>query len=144
MQNVTALGFRKGSDLSTLYASADVSIVPSSWEGFGFTVLEAMASGLPVIASRTGGIPEMIVDGESGILVELRGPDGNHRLDAAQVLAQAIVALVDAPARRRMLGVSARQRVEEHFTEKRLGDDLVALFASVKTDDPRHVQAGAW
>jgi glycosyltransferase involved in cell wall biosynthesis len=127
LPNVSVVGFRMGAELACLQASADLAIVPSSWENFPFTVLEAMASGLPVIGSRTGGIPEMIVDGETGLLVDIA--DGRrHYPDAGERLAAAICSLVERPEQLHAMGAAARQRVLNHFSERRLGDDLMAIF----------------
>ncbi len=127
MANVFPVGFQMGSKLATILASADMSVVPSSWENFPFTVMEAMASGTPVIGSRVGGIPEMIVDGETGVLVDIA--DGQaYRPDAGAILADAIALLADDRDLRGRLGAGARQRVLDRFTEQRLGDDLMRVF----------------
>jgi glycosyltransferase involved in cell wall biosynthesis len=63
-------GRLNGQDLLAVYQKADVLIVPSSTEAFGMVVVEAMASGLPVVGSTVGGIPEIVADGETGFLVE--------------------------------------------------------------------------
>ena len=89
--------------------------MPSIWEGFGLVLLEAMAAGRPIVASRVATIPEVVLDGETGILV----PPGDP------------MALADAPgrtgatirARARQLGEAGRQRLREHFSiEKMVGD----------------------
>ena len=135
MDNVIATGFRKGDELATLYASADISIVPSSWENMPFTVLEAMSSGLAVIASRIGGIPEQIEDGVSGILLDLADERSLHRPEAGTLLAEAILGLVRDPERRRSLALAARARVLSHFSEERLGRELYEVLrpASVRS-----------
>lgn len=90
-----------------LLAGADVCVVPSVWEdALPLAVLGAMARGCPVLASRVGGVPEMIVDGESGLLV----PPGD---DSA--IANALVHLLANQTLRRSLGRAARARVEERF-----------------------------
>jgi len=127
--NVHLLGFRAGEELAAIYAGSDLSVVPSTWEAFGFVVLESMASGLAVIASNTGGIRDQIVDGVSGVLVDIvdRGVKA-HRPDAAKTIALAIRALVDDPEQRKRLGMNARRRVEGCFSERALGERLVAVF----------------
>ncbi len=79
-------------------------------EGFGSAALLAMSFELPVIASRTGGLPEIVVDGDSGLLVE------NH----PSAIAEAILRLVKDPKFARALGRNARARVEQRFTAKHL------------------------
>lgn len=140
IENAYHLGFLTGEQLPRVYASSDISIVPSSWENFPFTVLEAMASGLPVIAARVGGIPEQVTDRETGILLDLAepSPQGHrHRSDASVLLAEAVIMLASDKQYRRLLGQQARKRVLDHFTEKRLGDDLVELFTCLLSEAPK-------
>lgn len=122
------LGFVGPDLLPALYASADISVIPSSWEGFGFTVLESLASGIATVASETGGIREQIIDGESGRLVETTDDEVTFRPDASERLATAILELVNDPDLRARFGAGARERVFRHFSEARLGQDLVNLF----------------
>lgn len=90
-----------------LLRDASLFVVPSVWQdAFPNAVLEPMAWGKPVIASRVGGIPEMIVDGETGLLV----PTGDEN-----TLAQAMAALLRDPERAENLGGAARRRVETNF-----------------------------
>jgi len=77
---VTFAGTLRGSDLAAAYASADILVQPSSTETLGLTVLEAMASGLPVVGARRGGIPNLIRDGETGLLFN---PDVSGDLESA-------------------------------------------------------------
>jgi glycosyltransferase involved in cell wall biosynthesis len=113
--------------LPVLYASADIAVVPSRWENFPFAVLEALASSLATIASRVGGIPEQIVDGESGLLVDIVS-EGDYRADAPERLTLAILRLANDPDLRVSLGAAARKRVLDSFSEGRLGEDLVRTF----------------
>ncbi|ULO05815.1 glycosyltransferase family 1 protein [Paenibacillus sp. 19GGS1-52] len=73
--NVTFTGYKHGEELAELYASADLFVFPSSTETFGNVVLEAMASGLPVLAADAGGVRDLVVPGDSGIMVEPRSPE---------------------------------------------------------------------
>ncbi len=85
----------------------DVCVLPSLEETLPLTVLEAMASGLPVVATAVGGTPECIVDGQTGVLVPPADPPA---------LARAIIPLLQEADRRRQLGAAARCHVEEHFS----------------------------
>lgn len=109
-------------DPAALYSGWDVVVVPSRREGFGFAALEAMASGLPVVASSTGGLPEIVVDGETGYLV----PPGD-----AGALAQRIGALLQSPERCATMGAAGRDRVRDHFSIERMADAMAGVYESV-------------
>jgi glycosyltransferase involved in cell wall biosynthesis len=85
---------------------ADVVVVPSRYEPFGIVVLEAMAAAKPVVASRVGGLNEIVVDGETGLLVPPEDP---------AALASAIERLLDNPGMAREMGLRGRRRVEELY-----------------------------
>jgi glycosyltransferase involved in cell wall biosynthesis len=94
-------------DFTALADKWDVYVQPSLGEGFGMSILEAMAAGLPVVASMVGGIPEIVVDGATGILV----PPAN-----AEALAESISALAGDPAQRATMGDNGRARAQEDFS----------------------------
>jgi glycosyltransferase involved in cell wall biosynthesis len=106
LQNVIFPGLVKREDLPFYYAASDVVVVPSTYEAFPVVVLEAMASGRPVVASRVGGIPEAIETGLNGILFE----PGN----VAQ-LTEALVSLLKNESMRRRMGQEARHVAEARF-----------------------------
>ncbi len=91
-------------------AAADINVLPTFYEGFPLTVLEAMACGLPTVASNVGGVPEAIEHGVSGLLV----PPGD-----AQSLAQALARLAGDAAKRMQMGQAARKRLEQNFLLER-------------------------
>ena len=101
---VRLLGER--SDVAELLGTAHVFVLSTRSEGLPLSVLEAMAAGLPVIASRVGGVPELVVHGETGMLVPPGDPDA---------LATAIEQLLEDPLHARRLGEAARARVAKHF-----------------------------
>jgi phosphatidyl-myo-inositol dimannoside synthase len=106
---VTLLGDVTRDQLAAEYARADGFCLPSVQEGFGIVFLEAMAAGLPIVACRAAAVPEVVLDGETGILVPPRDPDALAR------------ALGDVLARRdwaRRLGEAGRRRVEEFSLER--------------------------
>ena len=108
------------SDVSEILAALDVFVLPSLVEAFPMAILEAMAAGLPVVATRVGGVSECVADGETGLLV----PPGDP-----EALAHAIASL--DPGRRRTFGDAGRRRVREHFTAERLVPRIEAIFESL-------------
>lgn len=97
----------------------DVFVLPSLVEGLPLALLEAMSAGVPVIATRVGGVPEAVVCETNGLLVEP---------GAAEPLADAIERLADSPDLRRTLGERARETVSEHFTERQYLTALSSLY----------------
>lgn len=98
------LGVR--SDMSRLLAACDVVALASDWEGFGLALLEAMAAGRPVVATAVGGVPEVVSDGESGILVAAGDMFG---------FAKALIRLLHDDATRQRMGTAAARRARETF-----------------------------
>ena len=95
-------------DVNALLSGCDVFVHPAVWEeAFGLTIAEAMAAGRAVVASRTGGIPELVEDGVSGLLVPPADP---------AALAKALDLLGSRPDLRRKLGASARERAKQRFS----------------------------
>lgn len=107
------------------FAALDIVVVPSLSEGFGLVAAEAMALGKPVIASRVGGLPEVVEDRITGVLVP---PD-----DSA-ALALAIDELIDDPEGRAAMGVAGRERVETEFTAQRMSSAYVGLYEQLLAD----------
>jgi glycosyltransferase involved in cell wall biosynthesis len=102
--NVTFAGVRL--DAVELIAASDVFCHPTLYEGFGLAVAEAMALGVPVVASRVAGVVELVADGRTGILVPPENP---------VALAEALTGLLGDPERRRRLGAEGRQAVVARF-----------------------------
>jgi glycosyltransferase involved in cell wall biosynthesis len=94
-------------DVPALMAAMDLFVLPSLAEGISNTILEAMACGLPVVATRVGGNAELVVEGRTGALVERANP---------AAMAAALAGYVHDPERRREHGAAARQRIEEGFS----------------------------
>ena len=111
------LGWR--GDAVDLIAAFDVLLLPSLWEGFGLVLLEAMSRRVPVIASRVSAIPEVVVHGETGILVEAREVDE---------LATAMTRLLEDRALRQHMGLLGAARLEEHFSVGRMVSGTVAAY----------------
>jgi glycosyltransferase involved in cell wall biosynthesis len=115
--DVFLLGYR--SDAAALVGSADVAVVPSIWdEACALTVLESMGRGVPVVASRVGGIPELVHDGVTGLLV----PRGDE-----EQLAEAILRVLGDPTRARAMGAAGRRRVVEDFSPEHQLDLLAGI-----------------
>jgi glycosyltransferase involved in cell wall biosynthesis len=99
-----------------------VVVVPSVWpEPFGLVGIEAMSYGLPTIGSATGGIPEWLDDGETGLLV----PPGDPA-----ALARALVRILESTETRSAFGAEARRRVESRFTEELHVAALEGVYAT--------------
>jgi len=109
------------SDLITLYSHASIFVCPSIYEPFGIVNLEAMACGTPVVASAVGGIPEVVVEGETGLLIpfepistsssEPRDPE-----KFSKDLADTVNHLLSSPEKMKAMGVKSRERVEKYFS----------------------------
>ncbi|HEX2034499.1 MAG TPA: glycosyltransferase family 4 protein [Chloroflexota bacterium] len=102
--NVRFLGYRR--DILTVLHATDILVSPSLREGMSVTLVEAMAAGVPIVATAVGGSPEAIVDGETGLLVPPADP---------RALATAVLTLLRDPARRAAMGAAARRRAEARF-----------------------------
>lgn len=117
---ITILGQR--ADISDLLNAADVFVLITHWEGFPRAIVEAMRTGLPVVATRVAGVPESVADGQTGFLVP--------RQDVASVAA-AITRLVQDPALRTRMGAAARTRYEQYFTFERMFARTLAVYRDV-------------
>ena len=114
-------------DVVQLLSHATVFVCPSVYEPFGLINLEAMACGLPVVATAVGGIPEIVVDGVTGDLVAL--PEQEAGLGRA--LAERVNALLSDEVRARQMGEAGRARVEKHFTWRAVAARTVELYTSL-------------
>jgi glycogen synthase len=115
-----------------LYTHAAVFACPSVYEPFGITNLEAMACGVPVVATRVGGIPEIVVHGQTGLLVDVPtdGPtDGDPAV--AEALAAAINELVADPGRRKAMGEAGRARAADQFSWADIATRTLEVYESV-------------
>ena len=105
----------------------DIFAMPSRQEGLGLSIMEAQAAGLPVVASRVGGIPSLIEDGKTGILVEPENPDE---------LAAAITELLRDKVRRKTLGMAGREFIRTNFSADKMIDQTVNLYQKFVTKRP--------
>src|SRR5690606_17447591 len=118
-EHVHFLGARPHEDLPDYYRAADVVAVPSFYESFGLVAVEAMASGVPVVASRVGGLASTVVDGRTGYLIPWRCPEP---------FAEKFDLLFANEELRRALGASARRRMEESYSWGGVADSVAALY----------------
>jgi glycosyltransferase involved in cell wall biosynthesis len=114
-----ALGFVPHDELQRLYGRAAVVACPSRREGFGVACLEAMAHGRPVVASAVGGLKELVMDGETGLVVPPRDP---------VALRQALERLLRDHDLRRKLGSAGRERARERFSWDTVTNATVAAY----------------
>jgi glycosyltransferase involved in cell wall biosynthesis/protein-tyrosine-phosphatase len=125
-------------DVYDLMAALDIFVLPSLDEGIPMAVLEAMALGRPVVATRVGGLPEIIREGETGLLVTPR---------RERELAEACLELASHPDRARAFGARARRVVEEEFSHETNGQALVGMYRDVIGPEDRRVASAppsAW
>lgn len=116
------LGTRQ--DIPDVLAASDSFVLPSLWEGLPMALIEAMASGLPVVATEVSGTREVMIPNETGLLV----PPGD-----APRLAQAMDFILSNPDRARAMGAAARQRVEAHFSAQTQAREYLALFEKAQS-----------
>jgi glycosyltransferase involved in cell wall biosynthesis len=114
-----ALGFVPHDELERLYDRAAVVACPSRREGFGVSCLEAMARGRPVVATNVGGLRDLVLDGETGLVVSPRDP---------AALRAALQRLLADEELRRRLGAAARDRARERFSWSTVTDATVAAY----------------
>ncbi len=122
--HVTFVGRVPEEELNHYYDIADIYVMVSrqegeTVEGFGFAFIEASARGLPVIGGRHGGVPEAIVDGQTGFLVDPLDTDD---------LIQKLLALIEDPSLRQTLGKQGRERVLAEFTARRMAERTVEVL----------------
>jgi glycosyltransferase involved in cell wall biosynthesis len=117
----------RAGDVAALLERAELLVHPSRWEGFGLVLLEAMLAARPVVATRVSSIPEIVVDGETGMLV---APDD------ARTLAAAVIRVLDDPG---SLGAAGRARALEHFSADAMARKTAAVYAeAIRTTASAH------
>jgi glycosyltransferase involved in cell wall biosynthesis len=120
------LGARR--DVPDILNALDVFVMSSDTEGLPLVVLEAMATGLPIVSTSVGGIPNVLEDGQTGFLV----PPGDEA-----ALRDRVAKLAGDPARSRALGAQARSAAVTRFSAERMQQDYLALYARVLSSNPR-------
>jgi len=121
-ENVQFLGFVRHRELPVLYTLADVFVLPSIYEPFGKTIIEAMACETPVVATRSGGPEEILIDCENGYLVDPRAP---------YQLADRIINLLNNPVKARNMGKKGRSHVLQNFTWNRAALKITSCYNKI-------------
>lgn len=116
-ENVRLIGFQN--DIPSFLKAIDVFAFGTNSEGFGQVVVEAMAMGKPVVASAISPLTEIVVDGETGRLVERGNPTA---------FAEALTCLINDPLEQRRMGVQGRKRVKKYFTAERMSHETLLLY----------------
>lgn len=106
-------------DLKPAYEKSDLVVLTSDWEGTPNVLLEAMGRGLPIVATNVGGVPELVRNGENGLLVET---------DDANSVASSIITLIENPQLRTSMGAFGRQVALEKHSPRRLAERLIAVY----------------
>jgi glycosyltransferase involved in cell wall biosynthesis len=132
-RHIMLAGFR--TDALELTKGFDIFAVSSAHEGMCVALVEAMAAGKPAVATRVGGIPEVVVDGETGVLVEPRD---------APAMAQALTRLLEDDALRQRMGAAARTRARERFTSDRMVREIAELYERMGRDATRGGSAASF
>jgi glycosyltransferase involved in cell wall biosynthesis len=120
-ERVSFLGWRE--DLPLVMAGWDIFSLPSLDEGFGVAALEAMAAGLPVVASAVGGLPELVREGETGFLFPAGAPTE---------LASSARELVNDRDKRFSMGIAGRRRAAQHFSVTQMVDRMIAVYDEIR------------
>ena len=122
-EKVKFLGEKPRSSVPEFYKSLDVYSLPSDSEGMPLTVIEAMHASLPVVATNVGGIPEQVVDGRSGYLVDVGDAD---------TLSERIITLLEDETLAKRMGREGREIAIKKFTKKRMIRETISLFDGLK------------
>lgn len=117
LQHIVFTGFRR--DIPAILHSLDIFTLSSHLEGLGSSVMDAMLAGVPVVATRAGGIPELVTHERTGLLVPIRDPSA---------LADALCRVIVDRDLRQRLGIAGRYAAEPAFTAQRMVDEHVALY----------------
>jgi len=116
-QQIHFLGNRH--DVPDLLAASELFVLPSLWEGLSMALLEAMAAGKPIVATAVSGTTQVMIPGETGLVVSP---------GESQALAEAIIQLLADPAQAQMMGQAAKQRVTVNFGAQKQADEHLALY----------------
>jgi len=133
MRDTVFLGFQN--DVAPFYAAFDALLLPSVSEGTPVSAIEALAAGKPVVATRVGGVPDVVRDGEDGLLAEAGAIDD---------LAEALGRLARDPALRERMGAAGRERVVARYGVGRLVDEMDSLYRSLLEASSSSSRTSRW
>ena len=126
--SVVFTGSLPNQSLPVFYRAADVFVLPSivdsrgDTEGLGVVLLEAIAAGIPVVASNVGGIPDILINNKTGVLAEQKNPES---------LAQDIVSLLKSRQQQKKLSSAAKKHIEKTYSWQKVASDFHGVFSSV-------------
>lgn len=122
LDRVQFLGNVAAAEVPSLLRECDLMVQPSRREGLGLSAAEGSAAGLPVVASAVGGLPEVVADGETGLLVPPDDPPA---------LAEGLLSLLQSPSLRRQMGANGRRRIEQRLSIVAVADELTRLYETL-------------
>ena len=125
-EHIIFCGYVSDEELPKYYATSDIFISASSWEGFGLPFIEAMSCGKPVIGFDRTGMSELIINGYNGYKVKY--PNINE-------MAARVIHLANDVEERKMLGMNGRQFVEENFNAKKNMEKIIEIYSQLLYDD---------
>jgi glycosyltransferase involved in cell wall biosynthesis len=125
-RNVTFHGIVSHDEIIKYYQNADLFVLPSFTEAFGMGLIEAMACELPVVATKVGGIPEIVENGRNGLLVESGDPEE---------LSEAILSVFSDSDQRELMGKRARERAVQFFSWEKIADNMSILYEFIRNSD---------
>jgi starch synthase len=120
--NVRFLGFKEYPALAEIYQQADLFVLPTRRESFGLVLAEAMAAGLPIVSTRVGAVPEVVRDGETGVLIPPDDPEA---------CARAINSLLDDTVRMKEMGRKGRERAMQFFTWEKVAERVAQCYEEI-------------
>lgn len=131
---VSMVGPVEGADKLSLLGSANLFVFPTLADSYGIVLLEAMRAGLPIVATRVGAIPEILIEGTNGLLCEAGNPED---------LAEKILFLMERPALRRQMSKNNRERFAKVFTAEKFAGRMIDVFTSVFEESNGRVKHAA-
>lgn len=125
IQKIILLGQIDQKRLLEYYQKATVFVLPSHFESFPTVILEAMACGIPIVATAVGDVPKVVINGKTGFLVPPRDPEA---------LAQAIIKIFEDKSLRKKMGENCRKLVESRYSWNALSDKIIDYYAQITGD----------